>query len=397
VFTLVPIVWGFLLSLSHAQNTIRVGHFVGFANFVDLLTDEAFLRSLLTIVVFAAFIVPLTYVVSLGLALLVDQAGFGRPFFRTVFFISAAVSYVVASLIWKMSIFNGLPFGFANRFLAEFGVDPIAWIGTAQPPWYWLVLVTARLWLQVGFFMIIFLAGLQEISRSIYEAAAVDGARAGRCCASSRFRSCAPPRFPSCIATVTLVFQMLFSSMAGFALARIPARGRNIVFFLILSTLMIPGAVTFVPSYAVMAFLGGVNTRWGIIAPGLFSAFSIFLFRQFYLRFPTEIEEAGRLDGLSYFGVYWRLLLPNSTSIVMALGILTFIGSWNSFLWPLVIGQDPSAWTVQVVLSTFLTAQTINISQLFAAAAVGVAPLVLVFLLMQRYIVEGAKFSSGKE
>jgi len=199
------------------------------------------------------------------------------------------------------------------------------------------------------------------------------------------------------IAVVTLVFQMLFSSMAGYALARIPARGRNVVFFVILATLMIPSAVTFVPTFAVMAYLGGVNTRWGIIAPGLFSAFSIFLFRQFYLRFPSEIEEAGRLDGLSYFGVYWRLLLPNSTNILMALGVLTFIASWNAFLWPLVIGQDPSAWTVQVVLSTFLTAQTLNLSQLFAAAAVGVAPLVLVFLIMQRYIVEGAKFSGGKE
>lgn len=199
------------------------------------------------------------------------------------------------------------------------------------------------------------------------------------------------------IATTTLIFQMLFSSMAGYALARIPARGRNVVFYVIVATLMIPGAVTFVPSYAVMAWLGGINTRWGIIAPGLVSAFSIFLFRQFYLRFPTEIEEAGRIDGLSYFGVYWKLLLPNSTSILMALGVLTFIGSWNSFVWPLIIGQDASTWTVQVVLSTFLTAQTINLSQLFAAAFVGVAPLVIVFLLMQRYIVEGAKFSSGKE
>lgn len=199
------------------------------------------------------------------------------------------------------------------------------------------------------------------------------------------------------IAVVTLVLQMLISSMAGYALARIPARGSQVVFFLIVATLMIPAAVTFVPSYAVMAYLGGVNTRWGIIAPGLFSAFSIFLFRQFYLRFPAEIEEAGRLDGLSYFGVYWKLLLPNSTSIVMSLGVLTFIGSWNSFLWPLVIGQDPSAWTVQVVLSTFLTAQSLKLAPLFAAATVGIAPLVLVFLLMQRYIVEGAKFSGGKE
>lgn len=199
------------------------------------------------------------------------------------------------------------------------------------------------------------------------------------------------------IAVVTLVLQMLFSSMAGYALARVKARGSQIVFFLIISTLMIPGAVTFVPTYAVMAWLGGVNTLWGIIAPGAFSAFSIFLFRQFYLRFPAEIEEAGRIDGLGYFGIYWHLLLPNSISILMALGILTFIGTWNAFLWPLVIGQDPSAWTIQVVLSTFLTAQTIDLSQLFAAAVVAVVPLVVVFLLMQRYITEGAKFSSGKE
>ena len=199
------------------------------------------------------------------------------------------------------------------------------------------------------------------------------------------------------IAFTTLILQMLVSSMAGYALARIPAKGRNVIFGIILGTLMIPSAVTFVPTFAVTAYLGGVNTQWGIIAPGIFSAFSIFLFRQFYLRFPTEVEEAGRLDGLSYFGVYWRLLLPNSLSILMALGVLAFIGSWNAFLWPLVIGQDPSAWTVQVVLSTFLTAQTINLSQLFAAAAVGVAPLVLVFLFMQRYIVEGTKFAGGKE
>jgi multiple sugar transport system permease protein len=202
----------------------------------------------------------------------------------------------------------------------------------------------------------------------------------------------------SCIiAVVTLVLQMLFSSMAGYALARVKARGSTLVFYVVISTLMIPAAVTFVPTYAVMAWLGGVNHLWGIIAPGAISAFSIFLFRQFYLRFPTEVEEAGRIDGLGYFGIYWHLLLPNSMNILMALGILTFFGSWNSFLWPLVIGQDPSAWTIQVVLSTFLTAQTINISQLFAAAVVAIAPLVFVFLLMQRYIVEGTKFSSGKE
>ncbi|RYG68411.1 sugar ABC transporter permease [bacterium] len=179
LFTFVPIVWGFLLSLSRAQNTIKPGHFVGIANYLDLLTDEAFLRSLGTILVFAAFIVPLTFAVSLGLALLVNGAGFGTSFFRTVFFIPSAVSYVVASLIWKISLFSGTESGFANQLVMSAGGDPIAWISPTGPPWYWLVIVSARLWLQVGFFMIIFLAGLQEISPTLYEAAAVDGVRPG--------------------------------------------------------------------------------------------------------------------------------------------------------------------------------------------------------------------------
>ena len=198
------------------------------------------------------------------------------------------------------------------------------------------------------------------------------------------------------IATINLVLQTLFASMAGYALARIPFRGANIVFSLILVTLMVPAAVTFVPTFVVVSELGGVNTLWGIVVPGLFNAFATFLFRQFYLDFPSEIEEAARLDGLSYFGVYWKMLLPNSMGIMAALGILSFIYSWNAFLWPAIIGQSPGSRTVQVVLSAFLTAQTINLPALFMGAVVGAAPLVIVFLVMQRYIVQGVRMSGIK-
>jgi multiple sugar transport system permease protein len=198
------------------------------------------------------------------------------------------------------------------------------------------------------------------------------------------------------IAIVNLVFQTLFASMAGYALARIPFRGKGIFFAIILLTLMVPAAVTFVPTYVVVAKLGGVNTLWGIVVPGLFSAFATFLFRQFYLEFPSEIEEAARLDGNSYFGVYWRMVLPNSLGIMAALGVLSFIGSWNAFLWPVIIGQSNDSQTVQVVLSSFLTAQTINLPALFAGAAVGAAPLVIVFLVLQRYIVQGVRMSGIK-
>lgn len=179
IFTLIPIVWGLILSFSQAQNTVKPVKFIGFANYLDLLTDPAFLGSLSKIVVFAIFIVPLTYCTSLGLALLINKAGKGSAFFRTVFFIPSAVSYVVASLIWKISLFSGTGSGFANQIIGAAGHDPIAWITTLSPPWYWMVVVSARLWLQVGFYMIIFLAALQEIPPSIYEAAAVDGAKPG--------------------------------------------------------------------------------------------------------------------------------------------------------------------------------------------------------------------------
>ncbi len=179
IFTVIPIIWGFLLSFSRARASINIGDFVGLDNYRSLLNDPQFLRSLLTIVIFTLFIVPLTYAVSLGLALLVNSVTGGRAFFRTVFFIPTAVSYVVASLIWRMSLFNGLPFGFGNMMIGFFGADPISWIASPNPPWYWLVLVTCRLWLQVGFYMIIFIAGLQEIPQSLYEAAYVDGARPG--------------------------------------------------------------------------------------------------------------------------------------------------------------------------------------------------------------------------
>lgn len=198
------------------------------------------------------------------------------------------------------------------------------------------------------------------------------------------------------IATLTTGGQLLFASMAGYALARIPSRWSNPIFFLVLLTLMVPSAVTFIPKYIIVNQLGWVSTLQGIIVPELFSGFACFLFRQFYLNFPHELEDAGRVDGLGYFGVYWRLLLPNSVPIMIALGVISFIGSWNSFIWPLVIGQDQSSWTVQVVLSTFITAQTINIPELFMGVAVTIVPLLILFLFLQRYIAEGIARSGIK-
>jgi len=184
---------------------------------------------------------------------------------------------------------------------------------------------------------------------------------------------------------------LVVSAMAGYGLARIPFRWSRLVFGFVTATLLIPASVTFVPSFVLVSTLGWVSSLQGLIVPGLFQALATFLFRQFYLNFPKEIEEAAFLDGLGYWGTFWRVVVPNSLGFGAAIGTITFIGAWNAFLWPLVIAQDSSAWTVQIALSTFLTAQTINLPELFAAALVAILPMLLMFLFLQRWIVEGVE------
>ncbi|MEU5346404.1 MULTISPECIES: sugar ABC transporter permease [unclassified Streptomyces] len=179
IFVFVPIGWSVYLSFFEARFTVTPSTFVGFDNYAQMLTNPDFTRSLGTFTVFAAFIVPTTWALSLGLALLVHRLRFMQAFFRSVFFVPTACSYVAAALIWKMSIFNGVRFGLMNTVLGWFGVENVAWLANPDPPWYWLVIVTLRLWLQAGFYMILFLAALQNIPSELYEAAAIDGAKPG--------------------------------------------------------------------------------------------------------------------------------------------------------------------------------------------------------------------------
>ncbi|WP_434589276.1 carbohydrate ABC transporter permease [Streptomyces sp. A5-4] len=195
------------------------------------------------------------------------------------------------------------------------------------------------------------------------------------------------------IAVATTLGTLLLASLAGYGLARIPYRYADQVFYAILGTLMVPAAVTFVPSFVLVSSLGWVSTLRGLIVPTLFSAFAAFIFRQYFLGFPKELEDAARVDGLGYWRTYWRIVVPNSRPVFAAVGTIVFIGAWNSFLWPLVIGQDRDAWTVQVALSTLTTAQVINLHELFLAAVVSILPLLLVFLLFQRWIVAGVERS----
>ncbi|MCD7437069.1 carbohydrate ABC transporter permease [Streptomyces lincolnensis] len=191
------------------------------------------------------------------------------------------------------------------------------------------------------------------------------------------------------VAVLHTVGVLLICSLAGYGLARIPYKHANKIFYVVLGTLMVPTAVTFVPSFVLVSSLGWVDTYRGLIIPGLFSGFTCFLFRQYFLGFPKELEEAARVDGLGYWGAYWRVVVPNSLNFFAAIATITFINGWNAFLWPLVIGQDPSAWTVQVALSSYTTGQTVVFHQIFMATAISILPLLFVFLFLQRWLVQG--------
>nr|WP_075976202.1 carbohydrate ABC transporter permease [Actinokineospora bangkokensis] len=183
--------------------------------------------------------------------------------------------------------------------------------------------------------------------------------------------------------------QVLLCSLAGYGLARVRYRHASKVLGAVLATLMVPTAVTFVPSFVVVSTLGWVSDLRGLIIPGMFSALNVFLFRQYFLDFPRALEEAGRLDGLSRWGVFRRIVVPNSTGFLAAIAVIDFFASWNQLLWPLVIAQDADSWTVQVALSSLLTAQNPKVQLLFAAAAISILPLVLVFVVLQRQLVRG--------
>lgn len=195
------------------------------------------------------------------------------------------------------------------------------------------------------------------------------------------------------VAVVQTAGVVVISAMAAYGLARIPSRWSKPVLVLTVLTLMVPAAVTFVPSFVMVSSLGWISSLRGLIVPGLFSAFATFLLRQHFVAFPRELEEAAALDGAGIWRTFWRVVMPNAYGICAAVGTIIFIGSWNAFLWPLLIGQDRSYRTVQVSLSQFMTSQRVDLPQLFIGAAVAIVPVLLIFIFLQRYLVQGVEQS----
>ncbi len=186
----------------------------------------------------------------------------------------------------------------------------------------------------------------------------------------------------TCLAVIT-------SSLAAYAFSRIPFKGRDVLFTMYLGTLMIPQQVTIIPLFIVMKNLGWYDSYQALIVPAAFTAFGTFLLRQFFLTIPYEIEEAGRIDGCNAFALYWRLIMPMSTAGLSTLSIFVFISSWRSFLWPLIITSSNTYKTLPLGIYMFNGQYGTDWSGIMAAAAIAIVPSFLIFLMFQKYLVEG--------
>ena len=197
------------------------------------------------------------------------------------------------------------------------------------------------------------------------------------------------------VAVAQTLLTVVISLLAGYALARLNNWLGRVFTLLTVFTLMVPMAVVFLPMFVMTAQFGWIDTYRGLIVPVMFSAFATFMFRATFATFPTDLEDAALIDGASPFGTFWRVVVPNCLGIIAAVGSITFIGAWNAFLWPLLVTRDQTT-TVQLALSQFMTSQGVRYPELFAGALVAVVPVVIVFLMLQRFLVEGVETSGIK-
>ncbi len=189
------------------------------------------------------------------------------------------------------------------------------------------------------------------------------------------------------VAVLTVSLNLLFCSLAAYPLARLDFRGRELIFALVLATIMIPFQIVMIPLYILAVNLGLRNTYLGIIFPNLASAFGIFLLRQALQGVPLELEEAARIDGCSELGIWWNVMIPAIRPALLTLAIFVFIGSWSDFLWPLIVLDRPEYYTLPLAVANLAGSFSLDWRLVAAGSVISIAPILILFFLLQRYII----------
>ena len=198
------------------------------------------------------------------------------------------------------------------------------------------------------------------------------------------------------IATLTTASNVFWDSLVGYTLCKFRFRGRYIVFIAILSTLMIPTEMLVIPWYLMSQDFGWLDTHWGIMFPGLMTAFGVFLMKQFFESVPDDFLEAARIDGLNEFQIWWQVAMPLVKPALAALAIFVFLGNWTAFIWPLIVTNSQEMYTIPVGLTTFSVEQAVEWELIMTGATISVLPTLVVFLVFQRFIIRGVVMAGLK-
>lgn len=182
---------------------------------------------------------------------------------------------------------------------------------------------------------------------------------------------------------------ILVNSLAGFAFAKVNFSGKKIIFGIMLALLIIPVETILIPQFTIVNMLGLVNTRFAVILPAMASVFNIYLFRNFFIAIPEEIIESAYLDGANIVKIFFKIMLPMSKPAIATVGVLSFISSWNDYIWPLMVLTDSSKFSMQVAITTINTTQPVYINQVMAVLTISTIPLILIYIVAQKYILQG--------
>jgi len=195
---------------------------------------------------------------------------------------------------------------------------------------------------------------------------------------------------------VIIIFSLIVNSLAGYGFARLDFPGKNIIFAILLSLMIIPAQTVMLPLFSIVFKLGWINSYLGLIIPAIANPFYIFLFRQTFLGLPKEIEEAAKLDGANQYTIFVKLIMPLAKPIYATVAIMIFVATWNDFIWPVMVISDPSKQTIQMALSSLFSIQPVNYGRVMSGLTFVTIPVLIIFLTMQKYYVQGIVGSGSK-
>lgn len=197
------------------------------------------------------------------------------------------------------------------------------------------------------------------------------------------------------VSTSHTILVLIVSSMAAYGYSRLKFRGREVLFWFLLSTMMFPSVVNLIPSYKIVDSFGWINTMWALVIPGLGGVGNIYLMRQFMIGIPVEYDESARVDGATTWQIYSRIILPLSKPIMIVVALFTFSGSWNDFLWPSIVMNDLEKFTLTPGLQTLQSTLQNDVAHLLTAGVISIVPTLILYLIAQKYFVEGLSLNSG--